>query len=100
VVKLHFKNTDEFEKVFKVKDESITDAIVQGVQEAVSFQKKTAQLFEISFDEVDLAYEISLPSSQWETALENCLDHYREIEESDKAIDTYLLQKEVRKWLS
>jgi hypothetical protein len=100
VVKLHFKNTDEFEKVFKVKDESITDAIVEGVQEAVSFQKKTAQLFEISFEEVDIAYEISLPSSQWEIALENCLNHYREIEESDKAIDTYLLQKEVRKWLS
>ena len=100
MVKLHFKNTEEFEKLFKTRDEQVTDAIVEGIQEALSFNKKTAQLFEISFEEVELSYEISLPSNQWNTALESCLKHYTDIQESDKAIDTYLLQKEVTKWLS
>lgn len=100
MVKLHFENTNEFEKLFRTKDESITDAIVEGIQDAISFHKKTANLFQISFENVDLVYEISLPSSQWDVALENCLEHYRNIEQSDKAIDTYLLQKDVREWLS
>jgi len=100
VVKLNFENTNEFERVFKAKDLSITNAIVDGIQEAISYQKKTANLFEISFENVDMIYEIALPSSQWEIALENCLNFYRDAEESDRAIDTYLLQKEVRKWLS
>ena len=98
--KLHFENTHEFEKVFKRRDIEITNAIANGIHEALQYQKKTAILFEITFDEVDLAYEIALPSSQWEIALEACLNDYRDANEADKAIDVYLLQKEVRKWLS
>jgi len=98
--KLHFENTDEFERVFKAKDEEVTDAMVEGIQEAFSFQKKTAELFEITFKDIDLVYDITLPSTQWEIALETCLNHYRDLEQSDKAIDVYLLQKGIRQWLS
>tara|TARA_R110002072_G_scaffold209893_1_gene367507 strand:+ start:802 stop:1104 length:303 start_codon:yes stop_codon:yes gene_type:complete len=98
--KLHFENTDEFERVFKTKDEEVTDAMVEGIQEAFSFQKKSAQLFEITFKDADIVYDISLPSTQWEIALETCLEHYREMDLADKAIDTYLLQKGIRLWLS
>ena len=98
--KLHFENTHEFEKVFRKRDIQITDAIANGIHEALQYQKKTALLFEITFDNVELAYEIALPSTQWEIALESCLNEYREANEADKAIDVYLLQKEVRKWLS
>ena len=98
--KLHFQNTEEFERLFKSKDITITDAIAEAINEAYKFQKKTAELFNISFEDVEIAYDITLPSTQWEIALETCLEFYREQEEPDKAIDTYLLQKEVRKWLS
>lgn len=97
--KLHFENTDEFERVFKATDEEVTDAMVEGIQEAFTYQKKSAELFEITFENADLVYEITLPSTQWELALETCLNHYRDLELSDKAIDTYLLQKDIRKWL-
>lgn len=97
--KLHFENTDEFERVFKATDEEVTDAMVEGIQEAFTYQKKSAELFEITFEDADLVYEITLPSTQWELALETCLNHYRDLELSDKAIDTYLLQKDIRKWL-
>ena len=97
---LNIENTDEFERVFKAKDEEVTDAMVEGIQEAFSFQKKSAQLFEITFKDADIVYDISLPSTQWEIALETCLEHYREMDLADKAIDTYLLQKDIRKWLS
>ena len=98
--KLHFENTNEFERVFKAKDEEITDAIVKGIEEAYSFHKKSAGLFEISFEDIEMSYEISLPAAQWEVALDRCLEHYEHLQESDKAIDTYLLKKEVTKWLS
>jgi len=98
--KLHFENTDEFERVFKATDEEVTDAMVEGIQEAFTYQKKSAELFEITFEDADLVYEITLPSTQWELALETCLNHYRDLELSDKAIDTFLLQKDIRKWLS
>ena len=98
--KLHFENTDEFERVFKATDEEVTDAMVEGIQEAFTYQKKSAELFEITFENAELVYEITLPSTQWELALETCLNHYRDLEASDKAIDTYLLQKDIRKWLS
>jgi len=98
--KLHFENTDEFERVFKATDEEVTDAMVEGIKEAFTYQKKSAELFEITFENADLVYEITLPSTQWELALETCLNHYRDLELSDKAIDTYLLQKDIRKWLS
>lgn len=98
--KLNFQNTNEFERVFKAQDEEVTDAMVTGIQEAFTYQKKSAELFEITFDDVDIVYEITLPSTQWEVALETCLNHYRDLEASDKAIDTYLLQKEIRKWSS
>jgi hypothetical protein len=40
--KLHFQNTDEFERLFKSKDITITDAIADAINEAYKFQKKTA----------------------------------------------------------
>jgi len=98
--KLHFENTDEFERVFKAKDEEVTDAMVEGIQEAFSFKKKSAELFEITFKDIELVYDITLPSTQWEIALETCMNHYRDLEQSDKAIDAYLLQKAIRLWLS
>jgi len=97
---MQFENTDEFERVFKKHDKEITDAIVEAINEAYQSQKKSAQLFEVSFVDAELVYEISLPSTQWELALESCMDHYRDIGETDSSIDVYLLQKEVRKWLS
>ena len=98
--KIKFTNTDEFERVFKKQDQDITDSIYESIQEAHQANKRTANLFEISFEDVDLIYDISLPISQWETALQSCLDIYTKLNESDKAIDTYLLKKTVNEQLN
>jgi len=92
---LHFENTEEFERVFKKKDNQVTDAIVKGIELAISNKKKTALLFEITFEKVDISYQITLPKTQWNIALQSCLDYYTEIGESDKAIDVYLLKKQI-----
>ena len=89
--KLHFETTEEFETLFKKQSLEITDAIVQGIEQALVERKKSAQLFEITFEKADRLFEISLPQSQWTQALQTCLDHYHELQLSDEAIDTWKL---------
>lgn len=91
MVKLHFNTTDEFEQLFKRKSLSVTRSIISGIEEAIQKRKKTAALFEITFEEVELAYEISLPKSQWQSALENCLEHLHSEELTNEQIDCWKL---------
>ena len=96
MVKLHFQTTDEFEGLFKAKTLSVTRSIVSGIQEANKKKKRSAELFQVSFEEVDMMYEISLPKSQWVFALENCLDHLHKVELADEQIDCWALLEEVK----
>lgn len=94
----NFETTDQFEDLFRGESPEITDAMVESISEAHSFQKENADMFSITFGDMDIAYEITLPRPQWANALEKCLDNYHTWESSDKAIDTYLLLKEVKEW--
>ena len=94
--KLVFESTDQFSEFFKGKSPELTNAIVESIRDAFMFQKKTANLFEITFDASDSVFEISLSHKEWIVALENCLKHYSEWEMGDEAIDTYLLIKELK----
>ena len=96
MVKLHFNSTEEFEGLFKSKKKAVTDSIVIGIEDAMQKNKRSADLFEVTFAEVDLAYEISLPKSQWQQALEQCLDHYHSLSLADEAIDTWKLLEAVK----
>lgn len=97
MVKLHFKTTDDFEELFTSKKKSVTDAIVEGIQIAIEKKRKTAMLFDITFEEAEQNFEISLPSVEWKQALGAALDHYHEIEASDECIDTWQLLEKVKK---
>lgn len=98
MVKLHLESPAEFETLFKRKTIKVTNAIVSGIQQAMQNGKRTAPLFEISFEEVDSFYEISLPQSQWSSALQACLDHYHREEMVDEAIDTWKLLEAAKVW--
>ena len=96
--KLEFASPEEFSEYFKGKSQDLTDAIVLAIREAVQFQRKTANLFQITFDGTDSVFEISLSKKEWVTALENCLSHYHEWEMHDDEIDTWQLIQEVKTW--
>tara|TARA_X000001316_G_C917961_1_gene32118 strand:+ start:217 stop:513 length:297 start_codon:yes stop_codon:yes gene_type:complete len=98
VVKLHFTSTDEFEGLFKRKSISVTRSIVQGIEEAMQGNKRTALLFEITFEEADTMYEISLPQSQWVIALESCLEHLHAQNLADEEIDCWKLLEAAKSW--
>lgn len=94
--KLEIESLDELESIFKHKSVDMTNNIRESIQEAFDNKKKTALLFEIEMEGMDTAFEISLTSKEWVTALENCLRHYEEWEMGDDAIDTYLLIKQLK----
>lgn len=92
MTRLHFKHPSEFEGLFKTRNERVTDTIVVGIEKAISGRKKIADLFEITFDDCEEAFLISLPSREWAHALNSCLDFYHEHNsDPDKAIDTWKL---------
>ena len=94
--KLQIESLEELENIFRDKSVDMTNNIKEGIEDAMSRKKKTALLFEIEMDGMDTAFEISLTSKEWITALENCLRHYEEWEMGDEAIDTYLLIKQLK----
>ena len=96
--KLHFESPQEFETLFSNNNIKVTNAIVKSIQEAMTSRKSTALLFEITFEEHDNLYEISLPQSQWSTALQSCLDHYHRLDMADQAIDTWKLLEAAKVW--
>lgn len=98
MVKLHFKDTSEFEGLFKRKSLSVTQSIVNGIEEAMSKNKRSAALFQITFEHVDMMYEISLPQSQWTTALESCLEHLHAENLANEEIDCWKLLEAAKAW--
>lgn len=98
MVKLHFKSTEEFEGLFKIKDLEVTRSIILGIEKAMQANKRTAPLFEITFEEVDNMYEISLPKSQWVIALESCLEHLAANDLPDEQIDCWKLLEAAKSW--
>ena len=98
MVKLHFTSTDEFEGLFKRKSLSVTRSIIQGIEDAMQKNKRTAPLFEITFEQADNMYEIALPQSQWVTALESCLEHLAIQELPDEQIDCWKLLEAAKAW--
>ena len=98
MVKLHFKDPSEFEGLFKRRTLSVTRGIVSGIEKAMMKNKRTALLFELSFEEAENSFEISLPKSQWVNALESCLEHLHAQELPDEQIDCWKLLEAAKAW--
>jgi len=96
----NFEHPEEFEKLFKGNNREITDHMVSGIIEAFQKNKDSAPLFSISFADQEIAYDIILPKAEWSTALKKCLDLYHKWGCTDDAIDTYLIKKEIDKWVT
>lgn len=94
--KLHFNTTLEFETLFKNQPKEVIDTIVKGIEKSVIENTNSAELFRITFEEAEIAYEISLPKEQWETSLNSCLEYYHKNDSVDECIDTWKLLEAVK----
>ena len=98
MIKLHFNTPDEFETLFKSRDIRVTNAIVQSIKEAMQKNKRTAKMFEVSFENTEFSYEINLPMKQWVMALKNSLDFYHKENLVNEQIDTRQLLETAKVW--
>ena len=98
MIKLNFEHPEQFKSLFETKSRKVTDGIVFGIKKAMQDNADTAELFEISFDDHDIAYEISLPQKQWSFALQSCLDFYHQVDATDECIDTWKLLEAAKVW--
>tara|TARA_R110000868_G_scaffold39368_7_gene137023 strand:+ start:1197 stop:1493 length:297 start_codon:yes stop_codon:yes gene_type:complete len=98
MIKLHFNTPDEFETLFKSRDIRVTNAIVQSIKEAMQKNKRTAKMFEVSFENTEFSYEINLPMKQWVMALKNSLDFYHKENLVSEQIDTWQLLETAKVW--
>ena len=95
---LHFNTPEEFETLFKKKTLEVTDTIVEAIEEAMQSNRRSANLFHVTFETSDHGYDITLVRAEWKNALQSCLDYYHKANESDKAIDTWKLLELAKVW--
>lgn len=98
MTQLNFEHPEEFKTLFESKSRKVTDLIVKGISEAMQNNVNSADLFEISFEDHDMIYEITLPKKQWATALQSCLDFYHKENATDECIDTWKLLEAAKLW--
>ena len=72
--KLQFKTPEDFQEVFTSRKVMVTDAIVDSIEQAVMHNKKTANIFEVTFEEAEqLTSEYSIQSKSTSIPLTNKL---------------------------
>ena len=80
-------------------NENFYAAINNGFNAEVSITFDKVSLDkEIEFTGADNMYEISLPQSQWVTALDSCLEHLAAKELPDEQIDCWKLLEAAKAW--
>lgn len=98
MVRLNFETSDQFSALFKERSKKVTDAMVSGIEKAMLENKKTADIFQITFEEEEIAFDISIVRREWKHALKSCLDHYHTLNLTDQQIDTWKLLEAAKTW--
>lgn len=91
-----FESIEEFIYFSNNSKDTICSCILSSLTTAFEENEANPILFEISLKDMENSYELSLDRSQWETALEKCLEILVEESKSDEAIDTYLLLQTIK----
>lgn len=90
-----FESLAEFEAAVKEPTPSLSIVIYSSIEESYEKGETSSKLFNVLLDSEQVEYEITLPKKQWVKALDSCLKDFEAFEESDMAIDCYLLRKKL-----
>lgn len=93
---LEFESLKEYENYFTKNKLEVARTIAQGISKAHESEKEEALIFEIGFENSDqIVYEVSVEKKEWIRSLDACLDIFTKEEDSDNAIDTFLIKKKL-----
>lgn len=92
-----FESLAGFEAAIKEPTPTFSTLIYQAIKKSYENGEKSSKLFNIILNSEQVECEITLPKKQWAKALRSCLNDFETYEESDLAIDCYLLRKKISK---
>lgn len=95
-MKISFKDIDEYSQYVRKNRELIIKAILDGIDYSIEHELTKALIFEVSFYNSSEIYEVTLDKTEWEHSLDVCMKEFLENNQSDNAIDTYLVQKKFK----
>ena len=90
-----FLHIQDFNETFNENNNLVCEYIIQGINEAVTGNKKVANLFSIEFQDDDYSYQITLPSTGWSSTLTRVRDALHSRGKFDDAIEAYVVGKMV-----
>lgn len=96
MIRATLENTQDVPKFLDENSLQITNTIVEVIGEIYKTRKKSAPIFEITLMDANGVFEVSLPRSEWEKSLQNCIKYYSESDMYDEAVDTYSLLEKVK----
>jgi len=97
---LNYPSVQEFNKDFTPSNDKVYSFILEGISQAVTEKKKLAHLFSVEFEDDDHSYQVTLPKEDWSVTLEQIKDALHKKGKFDEALDTYLLEKTVKEYVS
>lgn len=77
---------------------AVADSIVQGVEAAMQSNSSQATILRCEVAELGHSFDLALARSEWVDAIESALEHYEDIKEVDKCIDTWKLLEAAKCW--
>lgn len=98
-MKVSFNNIEEYEQFVKTESVEVLKSVLEAIKEAVSYNRKEAELFELFFKGSKYSYKLTLERAEWIPALDKCIEVFTNKKESDLAIDSYYLKEIVKEIL-
>jgi hypothetical protein len=77
--------------------QKLLDILVYQIETAIIDGKKTAPLFNLSFEQSSRSFSILSTKSNWKKILKTCQAYFEKAGEIDKSIDTYMVIKKLNK---
>jgi len=87
--------SEDYLDFFRDRKVEVTNAICNGIEVAFETQQDVANVFEVDFIDSLSVYEVSIDKKDWSDTLTSCMNIFQEHNESDMAIDAYMLKKKV-----
>lgn len=95
-MKINFNSFEDYEEFIRTESVEVLQSVLEGIKEAISYNRNTANLFELYFKGSKYFYELTLEREEWIPALDKCIEIFTEKNESDLAIDSYYLKEMVK----
>ena len=93
---LEFNSIEEVTEFFTYQKSKVNDCIFDALNSAISNNKTSAKLFEVTVTNSEYMVDITLPKKRWSATLKELLKFYEKEGTPDQCIDTWQLINKIK----